>query len=155
MVVVDTSVWIRSLANEAPFVIELQRLLDLEDVAAHELVYGELLIGDLGGRRKLLAAYEQMHQASLIPHHDVVAIRSPSGPFRPQCWLDQHSLARIRDSGAILIVDSRPASRSVSQRARHCLTRNRLRNGSGRYSSFENAMPAKLTTLPSSMFHCS
>lgn len=40
MVLVDTSVWIRSLANRAPY------------APGHALVYGELLIGDRGGRRK-------------------------------------------------------------------------------------------------------
>jgi predicted nucleic acid-binding protein len=67
MVLVDTSVWIRFLGNRAPYAIELDRLLGLDEVTGHELVYGELLIGDRGGRRKLLAAYEQMHQASLLP----------------------------------------------------------------------------------------
>src|SRR5213593_1790538 len=56
MVLVDTSVWIRSLAGRAPYMAELDRLLELDEVAGHELVYGELLIGDRGGRKKLLAA---------------------------------------------------------------------------------------------------
>ena len=59
MVLVDTSVWIRFLANRTPYAIELDRLLSLDEVSGHELVYGELLIGDRGGRGKLLAAYEQ------------------------------------------------------------------------------------------------
>ena len=51
MVLVDTSVWIRFLANRAPYAAELDRLLGLDEVTGHELVYGELLIGDRGGRR--------------------------------------------------------------------------------------------------------
>jgi hypothetical protein len=43
MVLVDTSVWIRFLANRAPYAAEL--LLGLDEVTGHELVYGELLIG--------------------------------------------------------------------------------------------------------------
>lgn len=73
MVLVDTSIWIRSLANRAPIVAELDRLLSLDEVAGHDLVYGELLIGDCGGRRRLLAAYEQIQQASAVPHREVVA----------------------------------------------------------------------------------
>lgn len=46
MVLVDTSVWIRFLANRAPYAAGLDRLLALDDVAGHELIYGELLIGD-------------------------------------------------------------------------------------------------------------
>ena len=47
-----------------PYAAELARLLELAEVPGHELVYGELLIGDRGGRRKLLAAYERMHEAA-------------------------------------------------------------------------------------------
>jgi predicted nucleic acid-binding protein len=67
MVLVDTSVWIRFLANRAPYAAELDRLLSVDEVAGDELAYGELLIGDRGGRRKLLTAYERIHQASFVP----------------------------------------------------------------------------------------
>jgi len=72
MVLVDTSVWIHFLANRAPYASELERLLALDEVAGHELVYGELLIGDRGGRVKLLSAYRQIDQANTVPHSDVV-----------------------------------------------------------------------------------
>ena len=68
MVLVDTSVWIHFLANRAPYASELESLLAVDEVVGHELVYGELLIGDRGGRVKLLTAYEQIHQASTVPH---------------------------------------------------------------------------------------
>ena len=94
MVLVDTSVWIRSLAKRAAYASELDRLLGLDEVAGHELVYGELLIGDCGGRRKLLAAYEQMHQASLVPHREVVAfVRDRKLYGRGVGWIDIHLLA--------------------------------------------------------------
>jgi predicted nucleic acid-binding protein len=94
MVLVDTSVWIRFLANRAPYAIELDRLLGLDEVAGHELVYGELLIGDRGGRGKLLAAYEHMRQASVVPHSDVVAfVRHRDLHGRGVGWIDIHLLA--------------------------------------------------------------
>src|SRR5579864_164743 len=94
MVLVDTSVWIRFLANRAPYAAGLDRLLDLDEVTGHELVYGELLIGDRGGRGKLLAAYEQMHQASRVPHRDVVAfVRHRGLHGRGVGWIDIHLLA--------------------------------------------------------------
>jgi predicted nucleic acid-binding protein len=94
MVLVDTSVWIRFLANRAPYATELDRLLGLDETAGHELVYGELLIGDRGGRRKLLAAYMQMRQASIVPHHDVVAfVRDRDLYGRGVGWIDIHLLA--------------------------------------------------------------
>jgi len=94
MVLVDTSVWIRALANRPPYVAELDRLLGLDEVAGHELVYGELLIGDRGGRRKLLTAYERMHQAPMVPHRDVVAfVRDRGLHGRGVGWIDVHLLA--------------------------------------------------------------
>jgi predicted nucleic acid-binding protein len=94
MVLVDTSVWIRYLAGPPPYVAELDRLLSLEEVTGHELVYGELLIGDRGGRRKLLAAYERMHQAAMVPHRDVVEfVRARDLHGRGVGWIDIHLLA--------------------------------------------------------------
>jgi len=94
MVLVDTSVWIRSLAGKAPYMAGLDGLLDRDEVAGHELVYGELLIGDRGGRRKLLEAYSRMHQASLVPHREVVAfVRERDLHGRGLGWIDAHLLA--------------------------------------------------------------
>jgi predicted nucleic acid-binding protein len=94
MVLVDTSVWIRALGGRAPFVDELDRLLALDRVAGHDLIYGELLIGDRGGRKKLLADYKQMFQAATIPHSEVVTFverRHIHGGGIG--WIDVHLLA--------------------------------------------------------------
>ena len=94
MVLVDTSVWIRFLANRTPYAAELERLLALDEVTGHELVYGELLIGDRGGRGKLLAAYERIHQAAMVPHLEVVAfVRARGLHGRGVGWIDIHILA--------------------------------------------------------------
>ena len=94
MVLVDTSVWIRFLANRAPYSRELDRLLALDEVAGHELVYGELLIGDRRGRRKHLAVYECIHQASTVPHREVVQfVRDRNLHGRGAGWIDIHLLA--------------------------------------------------------------
>ena len=94
MVLVDTSVWIQFLANRQPYATELDRLLEAEEVAGHELIYGELLIGDRGGRKQLLAAYERMHQAAAIPHDYVVDfVRSRALHGRGVGWIDVHLLA--------------------------------------------------------------
>ena len=94
MVLVDTSVWIRFLADREPYATELDRLLERDEVVGHELIFGELLIGDRGGRPKLLAAYEQMRQASVIPHPEVVAfVRARRLQGRGVGWVDIHLLA--------------------------------------------------------------
>ena len=94
IVLVDTSIWIRFLANRAPYAAALDDLLSRDEVSGHSLVYGELLIGDRGGRRSLLADYGRMHQAPIVPHADVatfVVDRGLNG--RGIGWIDAHLLA--------------------------------------------------------------
>jgi len=94
IVLVDTSVWVRFLANRAPYAAELDVLLAREEASGHELVYGELLIGDLGGRQQLLADYEQMHQAPVVSHAEVIAfVRDRRLHGRGIGWIDAHLLA--------------------------------------------------------------
>lgn len=93
-VLVDTSVWIRFLSNRAPYAVELDRLLSRDEVSGHEFVYGELLMGDKGGRKALLANYERMDQAPIVPHADVVAfVRGRKLHGRGAGWIDVHLLA--------------------------------------------------------------
>ncbi len=93
-VLVDTSVWIQFLANRAPYATELDGLLSRDEVSGHDFVYGELLIGDKGGRKELLANYELMHEAPLVPHADVVAfVRDRKLNGRGIGWIDAHLLA--------------------------------------------------------------
>ena len=94
IVLVDTSVWIRFLSNRAPYAAELDRLLSREEVSGHEALFGELLIGDKGGRRRLLDSYEQMHRAATVPHADVVAfVRDRRLHGRGIGWIDAQLLA--------------------------------------------------------------
>jgi predicted nucleic acid-binding protein len=93
-VLADTSVWIRFLSNRAPYAAELRELLDRGDVAGHDLVFGELLIGDRGGRGVLLAAYALMAQAPPIAHAEVAAfVRDRGLHGRGIGWIDAHLLA--------------------------------------------------------------
>jgi predicted nucleic acid-binding protein len=93
-VLVDTSVWIRFISNRAPYAAELDRLLGLDEVTGHDFVYGELLIGDAGGRKKLLADYALMQQAPAVPHADIVTfIRDRRLHGRGIGWVDAHLLA--------------------------------------------------------------
>src|SRR5262245_60527297 len=94
IVLVDTSVWIRFLCNQSPYASELAGRLEREEVSGHEFVYGELLIGDKGGRRQLLTEYERMHQAPLVPHREMIDfVRSRQLHGRGIGWIDAHLLA--------------------------------------------------------------
>jgi predicted nucleic acid-binding protein len=94
MVIVDTSVWVRFLANRAPFAERLDALLDAGDVMAHDMVEGELLIGDRGGRPTLLAGYEKLRRAPTVSHDDTCAfVRARKLHGRGIGWIDAHLLA--------------------------------------------------------------
>ena len=100
MVLVDTSVWIRALSNRAPFVEQLDHLLDSDEVAGHELIYGELLIGDRGGRSKLLGDYQRFTQAASVPHQEVVKfVQGRHLHGRGAGWIDVHLVASALVSG--------------------------------------------------------
>jgi predicted nucleic acid-binding protein len=94
MILVDTSVWLRALASREPFQSELKELLLSRQVAGHDLVYGELLIGDKGGRRAVLTEYEQMTQCETVRHEELVElVRHHKLHGRGIGWIDSHLLA--------------------------------------------------------------
>jgi predicted nucleic acid-binding protein len=94
MVLVDTSVWVRFLANRAPHAAELDRLLEEDEVAGHHLIPGELLIGDAGGRQQFLRWYEAMYYLPSISHTDVVTfVRAHRLYGSGIGWVDAHLLA--------------------------------------------------------------
>lgn len=94
MVLVDTSVWIRFLANRAPYASGLEGLLTAGEVCGHDFVLGELLIGNKGGRNQWLADYALMHRAPVVTHQEVVAfVRHRRLQGRGIGWIDTHLLA--------------------------------------------------------------
>jgi predicted nucleic acid-binding protein len=94
MVLVDTSVWIRFLSNRAPYAGALEALLSRGEASGHDFVLGELLIGDKGGRKQLIADYLVMHQAPVVPHREVMDfVRHRGLHGRGIGWIDAHLLA--------------------------------------------------------------
>jgi predicted nucleic acid-binding protein len=94
VVLVDTSIWIRFLAGTEPYASELDRLLSNDEVLGHDFVYGELLIGDRGGRANLLAAYQAMRQAASVANSEVIEfVRRRKIHGRGIGWIDAHLLA--------------------------------------------------------------
>jgi predicted nucleic acid-binding protein len=105
MILVDTSIWIRFLSNHSPYADCLDALLDRREVAGHELIYGELLIGDRGGRTKLLAGYEKMHQAPVVAHGEVVALVRGRNLYGRGRRMDRPSSAGLGNRRTPAVVD--------------------------------------------------
>ena len=109
MVLVDTSIWIRFLAGTEPYASDLDRLLSDDEVLGHDFVYGELLIGDRGGRAKLLALYKAMRQAASVADAEVVEfVRHHKISGRGIGWIDAHLLASAIVAHSTLWTADRP-----------------------------------------------
>ena len=94
MVLVDTSVWIRFLTDRMPYAAELDRLLEMDDAAGHDLVYGELLIGGAGGRSGFLNSYHLIDRVPDVDHAEAVTfVRLHKLHGRGIGWIDAHLLA--------------------------------------------------------------
>jgi hypothetical protein len=77
-----------------PWAGELRLLLNLDAVAGHDLVHGELLAGDRGDKRRALSSYGVMQQAETIPHDEVVTFMQARQLYgRGAGWIDIHLLA--------------------------------------------------------------
>ena len=115
MVLVDTSVWIRFIGGREPYVSGLDELLKRDEVVGHPMVFGELLIGDRGGRAKLLAEYSLMHQAHAADDDEVVQLVRGRRLFgRGVGWVDMHLIAAAL-VGGLRIWTADPRFAAVSQ----------------------------------------
>lgn len=112
MVLVDASVWVRFLAGREPFASGLDELLDRDEVLAHDLVEGELLIGDRGGRPALLGNYQRMLRLPAVSHSEVLAfVRARKLNGRGIGWVDAQVLASaVATHTPLWTADSRLAS---------------------------------------------
>jgi hypothetical protein len=71
----------------------LDELLAAGLVGAHELVHGELLAGDSGGRRRLLDFLELLPWAPTLPHLEAASFaREHQLSGRGLAWIDLHLL---------------------------------------------------------------
>ena len=73
------------------------------EAAGHDLVYGELLIGDSGGRTQLLNSYDLIYRVPSVGHADVATfVRSNKLHGRGIGWIDAHLLASALVAGTSL-----------------------------------------------------
>src|SRR5205085_10416675 len=88
---------------------ELDRLLSNDEVLGHDFVYGELLIGDRGGRTNLLAGYRAMSQAPPLANVEVAEfVRHRRINGRGVGWIDAHLLASAIVAHSTLWTADRP-----------------------------------------------
>jgi predicted nucleic acid-binding protein len=91
VILVDTSVWVQHLRRGED---RLARLLLDGQVASHAFVIGELALGSLNRRRKVLGFLAELPAARTVRHEDafdLIERRDLSG--RGIGWVDVHLLA--------------------------------------------------------------
>ena len=90
----DTSVWIRFLANRAPFAGRLDELLGQGEVCGHDFVIGELLIRRQGRPQATPVGLRPHASGAVVPHREVVEfVRKRRLHGRGIGWVDTHILA--------------------------------------------------------------
>ena len=101
MILVDTSVWIDHLRQGNA---ELVRLLNTGQVLAHPFVTGELALGSLQNRDKVLVALQDLPQACVATDVEVMRFITREALFGIGIgYIDAHLLAAVRLSpGALL-----------------------------------------------------
>lgn len=108
-VLVDTSVWVDYLAGRAAVRQDLDDLLDANDVLMHEMVIGELAMGNMRERARTLARLGQLRRGRTATNDEVMKLveaRRLHG--RGIGWLDAHLLASaMLDTGKLWTNDAR------------------------------------------------
>lgn len=94
MILVDTSVWVDHLRASD---LLLARLLQARQILAHPFVVGELALGHLRNRRKVLELLQGLPQARIAPDRDVLVSIERHTLFGTGIgYIDAHLLATLQ-----------------------------------------------------------
>lgn len=94
MILVDTSVWVDHLRSGNS---GLARLLEHGDVISHPFVIGEIALGNLNNRERVLGAMMDLPQASVASDSEVLRfIREAALSGCGIGYVDVHLLASVR-----------------------------------------------------------
>ncbi len=110
MVLVDTSVWIAHFKGADS---RLQDLLQSDQVLAHEMVIGELMLGHIKQRDQVIVYLSDMPQAQLARHDELLAFVSHHKLYEQGIgWVDCHLLAscKITPTATLWTMDKRLAA---------------------------------------------
>ena len=91
MILVDTSIWVDHLRNTEA---QLVHLLERELVLSHPFVIGELALGQLRQRNKVLGLLSDLRHASIATHNEVTQFIDQKKIYgRGIGYVDAHLLA--------------------------------------------------------------
>jgi predicted nucleic acid-binding protein len=94
MTLVDTSIWVDFLNDRDP---RLEAMLADEEAMIHPLSIGEIAVGSIRGRRKVLAALDEVPAPSVASDREVRTLIEQHRPFGiGLSYVDVHLLAAVR-----------------------------------------------------------
>ena len=109
---VDSSVWIEFLDNQTG---AIDSLLANPSLCSHPFVVGELVVGDLGSRSKLISALQTVNKLRIIEDDDVVRfVRKNKLEGRRIGYIDCHLLASVFIDGNTFLWTSDKRLRSAA-----------------------------------------
>ena len=93
MILVDTSVWVDHLHRTAPSLVEL---LNRSAVIQHPMIIGELALGSLRDRVRVLELLNDLPRSSVATHDEVMTLVSREALYgKGLSLVDAHLLASI------------------------------------------------------------
>ena len=113
MVLVDTSVWIDHFRKTVP---ELLRLANADEVSVHPAVIGELALGTLQHRAKVLNYMLNLAQAPVASDSEVLHMVAENGlAGKGIGWVDAHLLASARLGNLVLWTHDKKLAKIASE----------------------------------------
>ena len=93
MIVADTMVWADHFGRPN---LHLSAMLERRQICMHPFVRGELAMGNLPRRHAILADLDEMPQASLAEHHEVMGLIESARLFGTGIgYVDAHLIASV------------------------------------------------------------
>ena len=113
MILVDTSIWIDHLREAFPPLIEL--LLD-ERVATHPFVVGEIALGSLKDRERVIRNLSELPRTRMAEDHEVLSfVERFALHGRGIGYVDAHLLASVKLTPETLLLTRDKRLRSVAE----------------------------------------
>jgi predicted nucleic acid-binding protein len=119
MVLVDTSVWIEHFKSADS---RLQELLQSDAVLVHDMVIGELMLGQIKQRDQVIAYLSDMPKAQSAQHEELLVFVSHKKLYEQGIgWVDCHLLAscKITPKATLWTMDKRLAAMAQKLQIAH------------------------------------
>jgi predicted nucleic acid-binding protein len=115
MILVDTSIWIDFLAGRSA-AADLQSLLLANEVLCHPAVRGEVALGTIANRQRVLGLLASLPSAAAVDNEGVMRLIARARLHSTGIgWVDAHLLASAEQEATLLWTRDRRLERAARQ----------------------------------------